>query len=45
MIVYKHTEFAFRLNGKLSTYQGKLFYRLMPQAIDTSPQPFKEIIK
>lgn len=24
---------------------GKLFYRLMQQAVDTPPQPFKEIIK
>ena len=30
---------------KLSTYRGKLFYRLMQQAVDTPPQPFKEITK
>jgi transposase-like protein/Zn ribbon nucleic-acid-binding protein len=42
---YYLDEFAFRFNRKLSTYRGKLFYRLMQQAVDTSPQPFKEIIK
>jgi len=25
--------------------RGKLFYRLMQQAVDTSPKPFKELIK
>jgi len=38
-------EFAFRFNRKLSTYRGKLFYRLMQQAVDTDPHPFNEIIK
>lgn len=38
-------EFAFRFNRKLSTYRGKLFYRLVQQAVDTSPIPFNEIIK
>jgi len=42
---YYLDEFAFRFNRKLSTYRGKLFYRLMQQAVDTAPQPFKEIIK
>ncbi len=42
---YYLDEFAFRFNRKLSTYRGNLFYRLMQQAVDTSPQPFKEIIK
>ena len=42
---YYLDEFAFRFNLKLSTYRGKLFYRLMQQAVDTAPQPFKEIIK
>jgi len=42
---YYLDEFAFRFNRKLSTYRGKLFYRLMQQAVDTPPQPFKEIIK
>jgi transposase-like protein/Zn ribbon nucleic-acid-binding protein len=42
---YYLDEFAFRFNRKLSTYRGKLFYRLMQQAVDTPPQPFKEILK
>jgi transposase-like protein/Zn ribbon nucleic-acid-binding protein len=42
---YYLDEFAFRFNRKLSTYRGKLFYRLMQQAVDTPPQPFNEIIK
>lgn len=42
---YYLDEFAFRFNRKLSTYRGKLFYRLMQQAVDTHPQSFKEIIK
>jgi len=28
----------------MSTYRGKLFYRLVQQAIDTPPMPFNEII-
>ncbi len=42
---YYLDEFAFRFNRKLSKYRGKLFYRLMQQAVDTGPQPFKVIIK
>ena len=42
---YYLDEFAFRFNRKLSTYRGKLFYRLMQQAVDTRPQPFKDLIK
>jgi len=38
-------EFAFRFNRKLSTYRGKLFYRLVQQAVDTPPIPFNEITK
>lgn len=42
---YYLDEFAFRFNRKMSTYRGKLFYRLMQQAVDTSPIPFNEIVK
>ncbi len=38
-------EYAFRFNRRLSTYRGKLFYRLVQQAVDTPPMPFNEIIK
>ena len=42
---YYLDEFAFRFNRKLSTYRGKLFYRLMQQAVETPPQPINEMIK
>lgn len=42
---YYLDEFAFRFNRKLSTYRGKLFYRLMQQAVETPPTPLKDIIK
>lgn len=38
-------EYAFRFNRRLSTYRGKLFYRLVQQAVETPPIPFNEIIK
>jgi transposase-like protein len=34
-------EFAFRFNRRLSTHRGKLFYRLMQQAVSTSLPPVK----
>lgn len=42
---YYLDEFAFRFNRKLSTYRGKLFYRLIQQAVSTPPMPLKEIAK
>jgi transposase-like protein len=42
---YYLDEFAFRFNRKMSTYRGMLFYRLIQQAVDTAPVPFKNIIK
>ena len=41
---YYLDEFAFRFNRKLSTYRGKLFYRLIQQAITTSPVPLNQLI-
>jgi transposase-like protein len=41
---YYLDEFAFRFNRKLSTYRGKLFYRLIQQAVATSPRPLNELI-
>jgi transposase-like protein len=35
-------EYAFRFNRRLSTYRGKLFHRLMQQAISTRPPSIKE---
>lgn len=42
---YYLDEFAFRFNRELSTYRGKLFFRLMQQAVDTPPHPFKKMTK
>lgn len=41
---YYLDEFAFRFNRKLSTHRGKLFYRLMQQAVTTPPVTYKDII-
>jgi len=41
---YYLDEFAFRFNRKLSTHRGKLFYRLMQQAVTTSPVTYNDII-
>lgn len=44
-VITSNFQKPFRCNRKLSTYRGKLFYRLMQQAIDTPPQPFNKIVK
>ena len=41
---YYLDEFAFRFNRKLSTHRGKLFYRLMQQAVITAPATYNDII-
>jgi len=41
---YYLDEFAFRFNRKMSTFRGKLFYRLIQQAVETEPMPYKNII-
>jgi transposase-like protein len=41
---YYLDEFAFRFNRKMSTYRGKLFYRLMQQAVETSPVTLSDIV-
>jgi transposase-like protein len=40
---YYLDEFAFRFNRKLSIHRGKLFYRLMQQAVTTLPATYKDI--
>ncbi|MDA3865451.1 MAG: IS1595 family transposase, partial [Salinivirgaceae bacterium] len=40
---YYLDEFAFRFNRKLSIHRGKLFYRLMQQAVKTLPATYKDI--
>jgi len=42
---YYLDEFAFRFNRKMSTFRGKLFYRLVQQAVATSPVPLNQLIK
>ncbi len=37
-------EYAFRFNRRFSTHRGKLFYRLMQQAVSTAPVSRQEII-
>jgi len=37
-------EYAFRFNRRLSTHRGKLFYRLMQQAVTTMPISRQEIV-
>jgi transposase-like protein len=37
-------EYAFRFNRRLSTHRGKLFYRLMQQAVSTAPISRHEIV-
>jgi transposase-like protein/DNA-directed RNA polymerase subunit RPC12/RpoP len=41
---YYLDEFAFRFNRKMSTHRGKLFYRLMQQAVTTPHITYKQII-
>lgn len=41
---YYLDEYAFRFNRKLSTFRGKLFYRLIQQAVVTQPIPLNNII-
>nr|WP_319392143.1 IS1595 family transposase [uncultured Desulfobacter sp.] len=37
-------EYAFRFNRRLSTHRGKLFYRLMQQAVKTAPVSRQKIV-
>ena len=37
-------EFVFRFNRRTSSSRGLLFYRLMEQAVATTPTPAKDII-
>jgi len=40
---YYLDEFTFRFNRRASHYRGKLFYRLIQQALATDPAPYKQI--
>lgn len=42
---YYLDEFTFRFNRRTSSYRGKLFYRLLEQAVQIQPAPYDSIIK
>ena len=42
---YYLDEFAFRFNRKVSNHRGKLFYRLMQQAVNTLPVTYEDIVE
>jgi transposase-like protein/ribosomal protein L37AE/L43A len=42
---YYLDEFTFRFNRRTSKSRGKLFYRLMEQAVALDPTPYKSLIK
>ena len=44
-LAYYLDEFSFRFNRKLSTHRGKLFYRLMQQAVTTLPATYNDLTK
>jgi transposase-like protein/ribosomal protein L37AE/L43A len=42
---YYLDEFTFRFNRRTSSSRGKLFYRLVQQAVQVAPQPYSVIVK
>lgn len=42
---YYLDEFTFRFNRRTSRYRGKLFYRLLQQAVAIDPVPYKAMVK
>ena len=42
---YYLDEFTFRFNRRTSRHRGKLFYRLIQQAVITEPKLYKHMIK
>jgi transposase-like protein len=42
---YYLDEFTFRFNRRKSQYRGKLFFRLLEQAVAVEPAPYRTIIK
>ena len=41
---YYLDEYTFRFNRRTSRYRGKLFYRLLQQAVVTEPVPYKQMV-
>lgn len=42
---YYLDEYTFRFNRRTSRYRGKLFYRLIQQAVAIEPVPYSELVK
>jgi transposase-like protein len=42
---YYLDEFTFRFNRRTSRYRGKLFYRLLQNAVATDPTPYRMMVK
>jgi transposase-like protein len=42
---YYLDEFTFRFNRRTSRHRGKLFYRLLQQAVQTEPAPYESMVK
>ena len=42
---YYLDEYTFRFNRRTSRYRGKLFFRLLQQAMNTNPAPYNKLIK
>ena len=42
---YYLDEFTFRFNRRTSRYRGKLFYRLLQNAVTMAPTPYKAMVK
>jgi len=42
---YYLDEFVFRFNRRTSASRGKLFFRLVQQAVQVDPQPYRQLIK
>jgi transposase-like protein len=42
---YYLDEFAFRFNRRRSRHPGKLFYRLVQQAVAVDPAPYRQLVK
>jgi transposase-like protein len=42
---YYLDEFTFRFNRRRSRHRGMLFYRLLEQAVDVGPSPYKEMVR
>ena len=44
-LAYYQDEFTFRFNRRTAKSRGKVFYRLVQQAVQVAPQPYKKLIR